>query len=86
MQWRNHESCFQRLWFFIPKTEIKNCSILRKSYKTIISVEELQYLVKDEGVSKEDIVKITESENEISFVTERMFIRSCVSYRTNRIF
>ena len=69
---------FKDYGFFVPKEGMEGKTVVfeGKAFKTTTSVEELQHYAKDGGASEEEIAKITEPKNEISFVAEGVLIKS----------
>lgn len=67
---------FKDYGFFVPKDCAGKEAVMQgKVKKTLISVEELQHYAEDAGESEEEIAKITEPEEEISFLAEGVIIR-----------
>lgn len=66
---------FKNYGFFVPKnTGGKTAVIEGWAHRTITSVEELQHYASDEGLSQEEIDKITEPKKEITFIAKGVLI------------
>lgn len=67
---------FKDYGFFVPKDCAgKSAVMLGRAFVDTTSVEELQHFAKDEGLSKEEIEKITEPEYALSFEADGVIIK-----------
>ncbi len=68
---------FKDYGFFVPKTEMAGKTVVfqGKAFKTTTSVEELQHYADAGGASDEEIAKITEAKDEISFIADGVIIK-----------
>lgn len=66
---------FKDYGFFVPKDAAGKTAIMHGVVKKeMISVEELQHLAEDGGKSKEEIAKITEPQEELTFMADGVII------------
>jgi hypothetical protein len=66
---------FKDYGFFVPKNSAgKEAVIDGWAYRELVSVEELQHYAEDEGLSKEEIAKITKPEQRITFMADGVVI------------
>ena len=66
---------FKDYGFFMPLDLAGSEVIVQgKAYKEVTSVDELRHYAEDEGLSAEEIAKITEPEEELKFMADGVII------------
>ena len=67
---------FKDYGFFMPKDLAgKNVTLQGKAYREVTSVDDLKHFAEDEGLSAEEIAKITEPKTELKFMASGVVIR-----------
>lgn len=67
---------FKDYGFFMPKDLAgKEVVMLGKSYREVTSVEDLKHFAEDEGLTAEEIAKITEPKTELKFMASGVMIK-----------
>ena len=67
---------FKDYAFFMPKDLAgKNVTLQGKAYREVTSVEDLRHFAEDEGLSDEEIEKITEPKTELKFMASGVVVR-----------
>lgn len=67
---------FKDYGFFMPKDLAgKNVTIQGKAYREVTSVDDLRHFAEDEGLSADEIAKITEPKTELKFMASGVVIR-----------
>ena len=67
---------FKDYGFFMPKDLAGKEVVMKgKAYMEVTSVEDLRHFAEDEGLSKEEIEKITEPKTELKFMASGVMIR-----------
>lgn len=67
---------FKDYGFFMPKDLAgKEVVMQGKAYREVTSVEDLRHFAEDEGLSKEEIEKITEPKTELKFMASGVMIK-----------
>ncbi len=66
---------FKDYAFFVPKNSAgKNAVIDGWAYRELVSVDELRHYAEDEGLAEEEINKITEPEERLTFMADGVII------------
>ncbi|MBK8670241.1 MAG: DUF4920 domain-containing protein [Saprospiraceae bacterium] len=67
---------FKDYGFFMPKDLAgKEVVMLGKAYREVTSVEDLKHFAEDEGLTEEEIAKITEPKTELKFMASGVMIK-----------
>jgi len=67
---------FKDYGFFMPKDLAgKNVTMQGKAYREVTSVDDLKHFAEDEGLSAEEIAKITEPKTELKFMASGVVVR-----------